>query len=1164
MRTFLIRAYVAAVFGVISFVACSCGGGGGSDDASLQSGGVPAAPTALIATPTSSTSIQLSWTDNASDETGFIIERATSDPFSPIASVGPNVTSFHDSGLAPSGSYSYRVRATGAGGDSEACLPVTATTLESPIAAPSSPTNVQVFPLTMSSVRVTWADSSSDETGFKIERATAAAGPFQQVAVTEAGATSWADSGLSPSTEYWYQVRATNQAGDSEPGGPAVVNTPAAPFAKPNPPSGVQAEAVSWSTIRVTWTDASTDEIGFKIERAAAAAGPFAHLATAAANATAYQDTGLPESTTYWYRVIATNSAGDSDPGAVANATTPARPSLAPPTNLLATVLSWSAVRLTWEDNAATETGFRIERATAEDGPFSQAEVTEADVKEWRDDNLSPSTEYWYRVRATGATGDSAPAGPVRAKTFDAPGPSHTLTVARTGAGSGSVAASPGGIACGDTCFASYTEGATVELTAVPSADSVFGGWTGCDSSSGASCTVNMTAARTVNAAFDPVDRTLTVTKTGPGGGTVTSSPAGITCGADCFESYPSGTSVSLMATPASDSIFSAWSGCSSVSGNTCTALLSSNKTVSAGFAQKVAGGYTLTISKGGSGSGTISGGGFSCGTTCTGGVVQLPPSTVLTLTATPGFFSTFGSWTGCTSVSGPSCTIMMNANKTVSATFNTMAPPQTLTVIKDGKGSGTIMSNPPGIVCGTTCTASYQKETTVTLTALPEFDSIFKDWAGCDSASGASCTVAMTAAKTVTATFVPPSPPAAPSNIAATSVTQTSAVLSWTDNATNETTYEVGSCTGVGTIDSNGRRTCESGFTAHQQLAANTTSYTVTGLSPDMQYEWYVRTRNSGGASSAIGVPFQTLAVPALVPPVLVGPSSAFVGNPFQLTWTYSFVCRPSSAGCIVSTLDGYQLQESTHPSDGFSTIFSTVGQTDHESPRTHTITKAAAGTYYYRVRASNGELTPWSNVVTVTAIFGQTNDATLKIVNQAKYDIITLKLNNVSQFSYPYGIPVGQSADFTFTSSGSVNYYIAVGNYNIDTTRNEWFVYTGSQTVTAGHVTTVDVPNPTISQLLSNFGTQCDWLGEYWTSAGMLNLAVLRFTGAGGWTLYDNNVQAGTGTVSLVSWPNYADCATFKLCFTCPEADLCYPFASFYLENGPVYWPIIRYVKQ
>src|SRR5437867_2405267 len=80
---------------------------------------------------------------------------------------------------------------------------------------------------------------------------------------------------------------------------------------------------------------------------------------------------------------------------------------------------------------------------------------------------------------------------------------------------------------------------------------------------------------------------TLTVTKVGTGSGIVTSSPAGINCGATCSGSYSSGTVVTLIATPAFDSMFAAWSGCDAVSGTTCTVTMGGARAVTASFTLK-------------------------------------------------------------------------------------------------------------------------------------------------------------------------------------------------------------------------------------------------------------------------------------------------------------------------------------------------------------------------------------------------------------------------------------------------------------------------------------------------------------------------------------------------------------------------------------------------
>jgi chitodextrinase len=77
-----------------------------------------------------------------------------------------------------------------------------------------------------------------------------------------------------------------------------------------------------------------------------------------------------------------------------------------------------------------------------------------------------------------------------------------------------------------------------------------------------------------------------------------------------------------------------------------------------------------------------------------------------------------------------------------------------TLTVTKSGTGTGTVASSPAGITCGSTCTASYTSTTSVTLTATPSSTSTFTGWSGACSGSATTCTVAMSAARSVTASF--------------------------------------------------------------------------------------------------------------------------------------------------------------------------------------------------------------------------------------------------------------------------------------------------------------------------------------------------------------------------------------------------------------------------
>jgi hypothetical protein len=159
-----------------------------------------------------------------------------------------------------------------------------------------------------------------------------------------------------------------------------------------------------------------------------------------------------------------------------------------------------------------------------------------------------------------------------------------TLTVTKSGTGTGTITSSPAGISCGSSCSATFDSGTVVNLTATPDSGSTFAGWSGACTGTGA-CSVTMDAAKSVGANFsaNAGPFTLTVSKSGNGTGTVTSTPSGISCGTTCSASFASGTVVSLAATPDSGSTFAGWGGACSGTG-ACSVTMNSAQSVSATF----------------------------------------------------------------------------------------------------------------------------------------------------------------------------------------------------------------------------------------------------------------------------------------------------------------------------------------------------------------------------------------------------------------------------------------------------------------------------------------------------------------------------------------------------------------------------------------------------
>ena len=152
----------------------------------------------------------------------------------------------------------------------------------------------------------------------------------------------------------------------------------------------------------------------------------------------------------------------------------------------------------------------------------------------------------------------------------------YPLAVSRSGTGTGTVSSVPAGIQCGNDCVGSYAAGTTVTLTALPSSGSAFTGWTGSCTGTVSSCTLSMTGARNVSAAFTPASnsRVVTVTKVGTGKGSISSVPSRLTCGAfDCSmttASFASTISISITANPVAGSTFTRWGGACSGTAKVC------------------------------------------------------------------------------------------------------------------------------------------------------------------------------------------------------------------------------------------------------------------------------------------------------------------------------------------------------------------------------------------------------------------------------------------------------------------------------------------------------------------------------------------------------------------------------------------------------------------
>lgn len=160
---------------------------------------------------------------------------------------------------------------------------------------------------------------------------------------------------------------------------------------------------------------------------------------------------------------------------------------------------------------------------------------------------------------------------------------------------------------------------------------------------------------------------------------------------------------------------------------------------------------FTLSVSTTGGGTVTSQAGNIDCGTVCTAAVSS---GTSVTLTATPATGQAFQGWGGACAGQVASCSVTMDAARSVSATF-VQAAPTTFALNVTVSGSGTVTSQPVGINCGSSCSALFAANAAVVLTATPAAGQVLQSWGGaCGSATGNTCTLNVTQATSATATF--------------------------------------------------------------------------------------------------------------------------------------------------------------------------------------------------------------------------------------------------------------------------------------------------------------------------------------------------------------------------------------------------------------------------
>lgn len=273
------------------------------------------APSNLALAVDSLTRVILTWHDNSNNELGFEIERLSPGEaqFAQVAQVSSNATNYVDQNVQQNKTYKYRVRANNN-------MHKSAYTVEESITVPDltlqHPTSLKTTSNTNSTAGLTWIDNSNNESGFIIFRATKPDMIFVPIDTLQSNSTFYLDNTVFDGKKYFYQVAALRiTSGQSEP-----TNTDSV-FVVMNTPTNFNLLQIkNQNKVKLTWTDNSKSELGYKIERKESSQTNFSEIATVGDNIETYTDESVLNKLMYLYRIKGFNDetqSGYTNVGAV-------------------------------------------------------------------------------------------------------------------------------------------------------------------------------------------------------------------------------------------------------------------------------------------------------------------------------------------------------------------------------------------------------------------------------------------------------------------------------------------------------------------------------------------------------------------------------------------------------------------------------------------------------------------------------------------------------------------------------------------------------------------------------------------------------------------------------------------------------------------------------
>ena len=391
-----------------------------SDALTVPPEGAPEAPSNLRVQVTGAGTVRVSWVDNSDDEVGFeVYVQRQGQPFSERTLVEADEESVEVDGLESGYHFFWAYSYIG----SNRSLRTSYVDVVVPGAEPAAPGDLDVLAIGSFAI-VTWSDNSEDETGFEVQ--SLRGGELWYRDEVAANRRFGIVSGLEPGVRHVFRVSAYGNGGLSWSEDVVVVPEE---LEGPEPPSNLRATVTDGTSVRLTWTDNSNDEVGFDVQ---AIVWSWSGLFAVDADTESIEIPALARGGRYFFNVIAVDAEGRtawSETLVVTLGVSGRGPR--GPRRLRAMPVDPTSVRLTWEDDSTDELGFEIQvrefgerwrRVTLVDANEESALLT----------GLTPGSVEDYRVFAYNDTGFSGSSNSVTVKL---PGgvPPTELTAAPTG-----------------------------------------------------------------------------------------------------------------------------------------------------------------------------------------------------------------------------------------------------------------------------------------------------------------------------------------------------------------------------------------------------------------------------------------------------------------------------------------------------------------------------------------------------------------------------------------------------------------------------------------------------------------------------------------------------------------------------------------------------------